>query len=154
MGGVKILIFLLIPIIGYCQTSKLTLNDIKSINSEEMFKKVMMERGLVRDREKEDSEGKTVYVDDKSSNTFNEEMFKLIAMYYSDMDICWMGFDSNTEILENEYNDLFDKVKSECSYDKIDKQFYEYIKYDCGDGFKIGFGKEEDVLMINKYPKE
>ena len=70
---IKNIVFLLIPIIGFCQTSKLTLNDIKSINSEEMFKKVMMERGLERDREEED-ESSIVYVDDLSRNVFNNEV--------------------------------------------------------------------------------
>jgi len=42
MGGVKKLTFLLIPIVGYSQISY---KDVMSINSEKMFKKVMIENG-------------------------------------------------------------------------------------------------------------
>ena len=151
MGGVKILIFLLIPIIGLCQTSELTLNDIKSINSEEMFKKVMMERGLERWKE-EEKEGQIVYGDVIGDEGVNTQLYSL---YMIESDVCFISFDSSNGHLEREYNSLFDKVKSKCSYDEIDSSTdTEFIKYDCGDGFKIGFGKEGDILMVLKYPKE
>ena len=153
---IKKLIFLLIPIIGFCQTSKFSLDDIKSINSVEMYKKVMMERGLERDEEEED-EGSIVYVDDSTKNMFNDEIknTQLFTLYGIEKNICWISFDSNRGIYEDEYNELFDKVKSKCSYVEIDSNTdTEFIKYDCGDGFKIGFGKEGDVLMVLKYPKE
>ena len=156
MGGVKKIIFLLIPIIGFCQTSKFSLDDIKSINSEEMYKKVMMERGLERDEEEED-EGSIVYVDDSTKNMFNDEIknTQLFSLYGVEKGVCWISFDKTKLIYEDEYNELFDKVKSNCRYVEIDSNTEtEFIKYDCGDGFKIGFGKEGDILMVMKYPKE
>ena len=77
---IKNIVFLLIPIIGFCQTSKFSLDDIKSINSVEMYKKVMMERGLERDEEEED-EGSIVYVDDSTKNMFNDEIKKHTIIY-------------------------------------------------------------------------
>ena len=154
---IKKLVLLLIPIISFSQTSKFGLDDIRSINSEEMYKKVMMERGLERDKEEEDEEGKIVYVDDLRKNIFNESIknTQLYTLYMIESDVCFMSFDSNNGNLESEYDDLFDKVKSKCSYEEIDSSTEtEFIKYDCGDGFKIGFGKEEDILMILKYPNK
>ena len=154
---IKNIVFLLIPIIVFCQTSKLTLNDIKSINSEEMFKKVMMERGLERDREEED-ESSIVYVDDLSRNVFNNEVknTQLFTLYNIKLNMCWICFHPNNEILVNEYNDLFDKVKSKCSYVEIysNSTKVEFIKYDCGDEFNIGFGKDGDCLIVYLSPKE
>ena len=117
----------------------------------------MMERGLERDKEEEKDEGQIVYVNDLSKNIFNESIknTQLYTFYMIKKDVCFISFDSNNGNLENEYDDLFDKVKSKCSYDEIySKTDTEFIKYDCGDGFKIGFGKEGDFLMILKYPKE
>ena len=153
---IKNIVFLLIPIIGFCQTSNFSLDDIKSINSVEMYKKVMMERGLERDKEEED-EGSIVYVDDSTKNMFNDEIknTQLFSLYGIEKKVCFISFNSNNGVLEIEYDDLFDKVKSNCSYVKIDSDTStEFIKYDCGDGFKIGFGKEGDILLILKYPKE
>ncbi len=42
MGVIKNIVFILIPIIGYSQISY---KDIMSIDSEKMFKKVMIENG-------------------------------------------------------------------------------------------------------------
>ena len=90
---IKNIVFLLIPIIGFCQTSKFSLDDIKSINSVEMYKKVMMERGLERDEEEED-EGSIVYVDDSTKNMFNDEIknTQLFTLYGIEKNICWISF--------------------------------------------------------------
>ena len=148
---IKKLIFLLIPIIGFCQTSKLKLNDIRSINSVEMYKKVMMERGL----EKNDEEGKEgvniIYNDIISSDKISQ----LSTIYYTENDVCFITFDTNNGIYEDEYDGLFNNVKSNCDYFGIDSSIdTEFIQYDCGDGFKIGFGRESNFSFILKYPKE
>ena len=42
---IKKLIFLLIPIIGYCQTSKIIFGDVMKMDNITDFKRVMMENG-------------------------------------------------------------------------------------------------------------
>ena len=158
MGVVKILIFLLISIIGFCQTSKFTLEDIETIKDVNSFKKVMMERGL----EKVDDEGYNnlvIYGYKVNEDSEGELVTSLLGMYYYylDGDEIQISFNDEDVFLENEYNELFDKVKLDCDFIDIDNsQSVEFIKYDCGNGFIIGFGKKMVglSLLIKKYITE
>ena len=146
MGGVKKIIFLLIPIIGLCQTSKITLEDIESICSDEIFKKVMMERGLINDYDRWVEDVILTYRDNLNNP-------KLSTSYFIEEDVCYISYDTDNEIYKGEYDRLFDNVKSYCDYIGFDNQIKtEFIKYDCGSGFIIGFGRDEDNSVIFKYP--
>ena len=147
---IKKLIFLLIPIVGFCQTSKFTLDDIESIKDVNSFKKVMMERGLLKWGE-ESVEGKNIDYTDNLGEGLNQ----ITTKYIIEDDWTIIGFRNNKEGYNDEYDKLFDEVKSKCDYLEFDKIMNtELIKYDCGDGFKIGFGREPNLSFISKYPKE
>ena len=147
---IKKLIFLLIPITGFCQTSKFTLDDIESIKDVNSFKKVMMERGLVK-WEEESVEGKNINYTDNLGKGLNE----IATMYDIEDGFSLIGFGKRKGDYNDEYDKLFDEVKSKCDYLEIEKIMRtEFIKYDCGDEFIIGFGKEKEGLLILKYPKE
>ena len=153
---IKKIIFLLIPIIGFCQTSKFSLDDIETIKDVNSFKKVMLERGL----ERVDDEGYNylvVYGYNVNEDSEGELVTSLLGMYDKDDDTIQISFNDEDVFLENEYNELFDKVKLDCDFIDIDdSQSVEFIKYNCGNGFIIGFGKKMMglSLLVKKYKTE
>lgn len=149
---IKKLIFLLIPIIGLCQTSKFTLDDIESIKDYNSFKKVMLERGLKRNDGihggySYNQRGDNLYVGGKMMTTLHG----VYVVTHSEVDVK-ISFSNDDVYMKKEYDNLFDKVKLDCEFKDVNdtNEILEYIFYDCGEGFTIGFGKYDDLLFIKK----
>ena len=148
---IKKLIFLLIPIIGYSQISY---KDIMSIDSEKMFKKVMIENGYEWDSK--DDNG-FVYGWEIEKDSINGNKSQKWG-YYSDNGEFGLSF-SRRNVLstffkveevntENEYDLIVKDIKKNCKYYDIitytnsDDEELDYVCYSCSESKykgKIGF---------------
>lgn len=159
----NLLILLFIPFFGFSQISY---KEIMSINSEDTFKKVVIENGY--EFESIDDEGWVSYgfnivrdsidgnksskwggydkVDGKFSFQFNRRT--LLGNF--------LGTDDDTS--ENPYDLIVEDIKKNCKYYKIiNYNGTDYVTYSCSESTykgKIGFVVSEGVGLIRHFPNE
>ena len=158
---IKKLIFLLIPIIGYSQISY---KDVMSIDSQKMFKKVMIENQYEFDSKDDDGllYGYNIKRDSIEGNRSTKWGF------YGDNDEFIFSFSKNT-LLEsffgvddedgkkvNEYDLIVKEIKKNCVYYDIltDDEGDDYVCYSCNQSKykgKIGFMVKEGNGIIRHF---
>jgi len=150
----RLLILLFIPTLSY---SQITYEDIMSINSEKIFKKVMIENGCVFDSVGE--KGVIIYSsDDKISyySFFPEDNTWLFMLSKTDLLGLVLGVDLNDS--KSSYDLIFDSVKDKCVYyDIINVIDVDFVCYNCSgstDSIKVGFTSMDNYGMIKSFPKE
>ena len=141
------LILLLIPLISFSQSYK----DIMSINSIDMFKKVMIEN----DYEYMEGDGwSTGEITVYGNLVFRDDDGKItgadyIAYYLKKENR--FNIQIPNRYARNVYSLIYDKVKEECKFYKIiNFKENDYACYSCPDSSvgKIGFNKVDGVGMI------
>ena len=147
-----LLLILLIPIISYSQISY---KDVMSINSEKMFKKVMIEDGYEFGFLDEDY---LVYAFDIVRDSIGGMKSTKWSMYGVKDDVFTLSFSRNTLLntflnlnedrSENEYDLIIKEIKKNCKYFDIitytnrDDEELDYVCYSCSESKykgKIGF---------------
>ena len=148
----KLLLLLLIPIISYSQISY---KDVMSINSEKMFKKVMIENGYEFGEIDEDG---IVYGFDIVRDSVKGNKSSKWSYYNIKDDRFTFSFSRNTQLntflnlkedrSENEYDLIIKEIKKNCKYFDIitytneDEEEFDYVCYSCSESKykgKIGF---------------
>ena len=148
---IKKLIFLLIPIIGYSQISY---KDVMSIDSQKMFKKVMIENGYERDIDNKDG---LVYGWEIEKDSINGNKSPKWGFYrdngefglsFSRRNVLSTFFKVEEVNTENEYDLIVKDIKKNCKYYDIitytnsDDEELDYVCYSCSESKykgKIGF---------------
>jgi hypothetical protein len=157
----KNIVFLLIPIIGFCQTSEIVFGDVMKMDNITDFKRVMMENGYdkVWDLEERLFYGYDVdMVDDDNVSTSK------YGVYFKNENRFLLSFNKGFLPYKEEYDDIFEIVKRECDFVDIDESLeIDYIRYDCEDywvyccgellSYLIGFGDYENELFIRSFRK-
>jgi hypothetical protein len=162
-----LLLILLIPIISYSQISY---KDVMSINSEKMFKKVMIENGYEFGSLEEDY---LVYGFDIVRDSIEGNKSTKWSYYGVKDDVFTLSFSRNTSLYtflnlinednsENEYDLIIKEIKKNCKYFDIityineDSSEENYVCYSCSEskykgkiGFKISEGWGYIRLFIN-----
>ena len=155
---IKKLIFLLIPIIGFCQTPNFSLDELKSITNINEFEDLMKKKGINnKERVSIGYYDVTIHSNDLiKSNISGVDSYTPIEGFFNEDDsyMMYLSFNSNNDSLKNNYNELFSEVKMNCKYLKKDRKIMvksNFRKYGCGDEFQIGFGEDKDELLIVIY---
>ena len=152
----KLLLLLLIPIISYSQISY---NDIMSINSDKMFKKVMIENGYEFGRTNKDVLVYGFEIDRDSiggmkSSKWGKYNVKDDGFVFSFSRTSVLGgFFGTEDNSENPYDLIVKEIKKNCKYFDIltytneDDEEFDYVCYSCSEskykgkiGFMIGEG--------------
>ena len=146
----NLLILLFIPLLGVSQVSY---NDVMSINSEKMFKKVMIENGYELESE---TDGKTIYGFDIVRDSIDGSKSTKWSYYYDDGEFV-LSFSRNSSLSElfnlkedrgeNEYDFIVEEIKKNCKYydiieSKNDDGVSDFVCYSCSESKykgKIGF---------------
>ena len=147
----KIIILLLIPIISYSQISY---KDVMSINSEKMFKKVMIEKGY----EFGEIDGDDLYygydivrdsIDGIKSSKWGRYGVKDdgFTLSFSRNSLLSSFLNLKEDRSENEYDLIVKEIKKNCKYfdiitHKNDDEEFDYVCYSCSESKykgKIGF---------------
>lgn len=146
----NLLILLFIPLLGVSQVSY---NDVMSINSEKMFKKVMIENGYELESE---TDGKTIYGFDIVRDSIDGSKSSKWSYYFDDDEFV-LSFSRNTPLSEflnlkedrsgNEYDLIVEEIKKNCKYydiieSKNDDGVSDFVCYSCSESKykgKIGF---------------
>ena len=157
----KLIILLLLPIMSYSQMSY---KDVMSINSEKMFKKVMIENGYEFDSE---DEGRLVYGYNIKRDSIEGNKSTKWSMYLKNDEFI-LSFSRNT-LLENflgiddedsyvsEYDKIIEEIKKNCTYYDIlsgDEDENDYVCYSCSNSKykgKIGFMVKEGSGYIRHF---
>ena len=148
----KLLLLLLIPIISYSQISY---KDVMSINSQKMFKKVMIENGYEFGQS---DEVDIVYGFDIVRDSIDGMKSTKWGRYRVKDDGFTLSFSRNTQLntflnlkedrSENEYDLIVKEIKKNCKYFDIktytteDDEELDYVCYSCSESKykgKIGF---------------
>ena len=148
----QLLLILLIPIISYSQISY---KDVMSINSEKMFKKVMIENGYELGLS---DEVNLVYGFDIVRDSIDGMKSSKWGRYEVKDDGFTLSFSRNTQLntflnlkedrSENEYDLIVKEIKKNCKYFDIktytteDDEVLDYVCYSCSESKykgKIGF---------------
>lgn len=148
----QLLLILLIPIISYSQISY---KDVMSINSEKMFKKVMIENGYEFGQSDEDD---VIYGFDIVRDSIDGMKSSKWGRYRVKDDGFTLSFSRNTQLntflnlkedrSENEYDLIVKEIKKNCKYFDIktytteDDEELDYVCYSCSESKykgKIGF---------------
>ena len=148
----KLLLLLLIPIISYSQISY---KDVMSINSQKMFKKVMIENGYEFGQS---DEVDIVYGFDIVRDSIDGMKSTKWGRYRVKDDGFTLSFSRNTQLntflnlkedrSENEYDLIIKEIKKNCKYFDIlthtteDEEELDYVCYSCSESKykgKIGF---------------
>lgn len=148
----QLLLILLIPIISYSQISY---KDVMSINSEKMFKKVMIENGYEFGLS---DEVNLVYGFDIVRDSIDGMKSSKWGRYEVKDDGFGLSFSRNTQLntflnlkedrSENEYDLIVKEIKKNCKYFDIktytteDDEELDYVCYSCSESKykgKIGF---------------
>ena len=170
------LLLFIVPVIGF---SQITYKDVMSINSEKMFKKVMIENGY----EFESNDGELIYGYDKLSKQLIDAGESVYEIQKDSIDgnksSKWGHYRKNDEFLlsfsrnsvlgsffnleedntENEYDLIVKEIKKNCKYyDIISKDYgdgiIDYVCYSCvGSKYKgkIGFMVSEGWGYIKHF---
>ena len=158
----------LIPLISFGQV--ISYNDVMSINSANMFKKVVIENGFQKYNDSltvEIKEGmKSTYAYGlKKGKTLEEDTAQIVGVYYAGgfsfgfYDINFVtGVDALSKLLDTGYDKIFSKVKEKCLYSEIvEIGGKDYEAYKCNDAeFKgrIGFVKSQGFKWITQVPEK
>ena len=158
----------LIPLISFGQV--ISYNDVMSINSANMFKKVVIENGFQKYNYSltvEIKEGmKSTYAYGlKKGKTLEEDTAQIVGVYYAGgfsfgfYDINFVtGVDAFSKLLDTGYDKIFSKVKEKCLYSEIvEIGGKNYEAYKCNDAeFKgrIGFVKSQGFKWITQVPEK
>ncbi len=148
----QLLLILLIPIISYSQISY---KDVMSINSEKMFKKVMIENGYEFGQSDEDD---VIYGFDIVRDSIDGMKSSKWGRYGVKDDSFTVSFSRNSSLntflnlkedrSENEYDLIVKEIKKNCKYFDVitytneDDEDSDYVCYSCSESKykgKIGF---------------
>ena len=158
----KLLILLfIVPAISF---SQITYKDVMSINSEKMFKKVMIENGY----EWDSNDGELIYgyeiqkdsIDgNKSSKWGHNRKNDEFLLSFSRNSVLGSFFNLEEDNTENEYDLIVKEIKKNCKYyDIISKDYgdgiIDYVCYSCvGSKYKgkIGFMVSEGWGYIKHF---
>ena len=157
----KILFFLFIPLLGFSQISY---NDIMSISSEKMFKKVMIENGYEFDS-REDSGilyGYNIKRDSVDGNKSTKWSFYrlndefMLSFSKNSLLESFFGVDDEEGKKVSEYDIIVEEIKKNCKYYDIltDGNGDDYVCYSCSDSKykgKIGFMVKEGSGFIRHF---
>ena len=150
-----LLILLFVPFISIGQIK--TLDEIKRITSQETFERVCIENGYEKSKELQE-DNYIVYALNPTFNDKNEILSQGFALYYTsekEMNSFRFSFSDNTWNKNYDYNDIFNKVKSNCNYvDITERKDIAFSTYDCLPNGKLGFGKSEGTNIIHYFPKK
>ena len=160
----QLLLILLIPIISYSQISY---KDVMSINSEKMFKKVMIENGYEFGQSDEDD---VIYGFDIVRDSINGMKSSKWGRYGVKDDSFTVSFSRNSSLntflnlkedrSENEYDLIVKEIKKNCKYFDVitytneDDEDSDYVCYSCSESKykgKIGFMISEGWGFIKHF---
>jgi|TARA_B110000459_G_C16421218_1_gene407530 hypothetical protein len=163
-----ILLLMLIPLISFGQI--ISYNDVMSISSVNMFKKVVIENGFQKYNEsltvEMNEQMKSTYAYGlKKGNTLEEDTAQIIGVFYAGRfsfgfyDINFVtGVDALSKLLDTGYDKIFSEVKEKCMYSEIvEIGGKDYEAYKCNDAeFKgrIGFVKSQGFKWITQVPEK
>ena len=158
------LLLFIVPLIGF---SQITYNDVMSINSEKMFKKVMIENGYEWNS---NDEGRLIYgyeiqkdsiEGDKSIKWGNYYKGGEFILSFSRTSFLGSIFNLEEDYTENEYDLIVKEIKKNCKYydiitfiNKDDDEELDYVCYSCVDSKykgKIGFMVSEGWGYIRHF---
>ena len=155
----NLLILLFIPILSYSQISY---EDVMSIKSVDIFKKVMIENGYEFDSSDTDgilSYGYNVTNDSQSSrwmyyNT-NDDWF---IMYFLRTNWVTNLYDPKLESSKNNYDSIVKDIQEKCKYYKIlNWRGIDFVTYSCPESSykgKIGFAISDGSGHIQHFPND
>ena len=160
----QLLLILLIPIISYSQISY---KDVMSINSEKMFKKVMIENGYEFGQSDEDD---VIYGFDIVRDSIDGMKSSKWGRYGVKDDSFTVSFSRNSSLntflnlkedrSENEYDLIVKEIKKNCKYFDVitytneDDEDSDYVCYSCSERKykgKIGFMISEGWGFIKHF---
>lgn len=160
----QLLLILLIPIISYSQISY---KDIMSINSDKMFKKVMIENGYEFGQSDEDD---VIYGFDIVRDSIDGMKSSKWGRYGVKDDSFTVSFSRNSSLntflnlkedrSENEYDLIVKEIKKNCKYFDVitytneDDEDSDYVCYSCSESKykgKIGFMISEGWGFIKHF---
>lgn len=159
----KLLLLLLIPIISYSQISY---KDIMSINSDKMFKKVMIENGYefgftYKDELVYGFEIDRDSIDGMKSSKWGKYSVKDDGFVFSFSRTSVLGgFFGTEDNSENPYDLIVKEIKKNCKYFDIltytneDDEEFDYVCYSCSESKykgKIGFMISEGWGFIKHF---
>ena len=151
-----LLILLFVPFISIGQIK--TLDEIKRITSQETFERVCIENGYEKSIKMQEDTLTTYLLNPKFNDEGEIIKGEGFAYYYTsekEMNSFRFGFFDNYFDYNNDYNDIFDKVKSNCDYiDVTNRKDIAFSTYDCLPNGKLGFGKSEGTNFIHYFPKK
>ena len=134
-----------------------TLDELKRITSQETFERVCIENGYEKSLMQEDT--LVMYV--LNPYYYEKKIIKSSgqAYYYlseKEMNSFRFNFENSRPYDYNEnYDNVFDKVKSNCDYvDISERKDIAFSTYDCLPNGKLGFGKNEGANFIHYFPKK
>ncbi len=160
----KLIILVFIPLVSFGQTYK----EIMSINSADMFKKVVIENNY----ELDNSDDKGVqYGYEIEKDSINGNKSSKWASYgiendvflfsYSRQNIMSNFFGVEADNSENPYDLILKEVKEKCTYDKVESMGdIEYVTYSCPESTykgKLGFAVQDgwgNIMHIPPYPEK
>ena len=154
----KLLLFLFIPFISFGQTYE----ELMSINSIDMFKKVVIENNY--EPYKQDDKiafyGFNIVKDSKEDSmskgfVYFKKQYVFILNVYKE--ISFLGVKTPRE--NTEYDLIVDKIKNKCTYYKIMEgpSGDDFVTYSCPESSykgKIGFAINEGWGVIINFPEE
>ena len=155
------LLLFIVPVIGF---SQITYKDVMSINSEKMFKKVMIENGY----EFESNDGELIYgyeiqkdsIDgNKSSKWGHYRKNDEFLLSFSRNSVLGSFFNLEEDNTENEYDLIVKEIKKNCKYYDIitytnGEEESDYVCYSCSESKykgKIGFKVSEGWGYIRHF---
>ena len=160
----QLLLILLIPIISYSQISY---KDVMSVNSEKMFKKVMIENGYEFGQSDEDD---VIYGFDIVRDSIDGMKSSKWGRYGVKDDSFTVSFSRNSSLntflnlkedrSENEYDLIVKEIKKNCKYFDVitytneDGEDSDYVCYSCSESKykgKIGFMISEGWGFIKHF---
>lgn len=160
----QLLLILLIPIISYSQISY---KDVMSINSEKMFKKIMIENGYEFGQSDEDD---VIYGFDIVRDSIDGMKSSKWGRYGVKDDSFTVSFSRNSSLntflnlkedrSENEYDLIVKEIKKNCKYFDVitytneDDEDSDYVCYSCSESKykgKIGFMISEGWGFIKHF---
>ena len=157
----NLLILLFIPLFGVSQVSY---KDIMSINSEDTFKRVVIENGYEFDETDEEgwiSYGFNIVRDSIEGNKstkwggYNKTDGRF-SFQFNRRSVLGEFFGTEDDTSENPYDKIIKDIKKNCKYYKIiNYNGIDYVTYSCFESTykgKIGFVVSEGVGLIRHFP--
>ena len=156
----NLLLLLFIPFVSFSQSFK----EIMSINSVDMFKKVVIENGYEYDSL--DDKGLLIYgfnivrdsIEGNKSSKWGQYDKNDGEFYFQFNRRSVLGafFGTEDDTSENPYDFIVKNIKQKCKYYKIiNHNGTDYVTYSCSESSykgKIGFAVSEGVGFIRHFP--